>query len=485
MSIITIDLGTTNTKVSCFDRNLRVTKKISRQVPYIKDDDFVEIDPIGYIQDIKEMISSCATDNLTSHIDQISITGQAESLVILDKSGDPLLPIISWLDKRSADECHILEESFGKECYSITGQPAFIPTWPISKILWLRRNKQNIFNQAHKYLLLKDYVIYCLTGEYLTDFTIAGFSCYFNITTKYWWTDILDFVGIHPNQLPDIVPPNTIISKIRSALTTIPGIDKNTSINSGLLDHFAGMIGTGNIRRGIISESAGTVLSLATFVDKPISELRLPTYCGPFPDTYVILPVCESGGICLEWYKNEFLADNNFHMIDETILTEKKKKVPIFLPYIAGTNAPYFNEWEKGVFFGFTAITSKFDFALSIMQGVACLLQMNIEYLESCGIEVDKLISTGGGAKSRLWTQIKSDITGREILVPKNEEAPSLGAALLSSIHCGYFESLETALPNTISVSKVYTPSNIKDSQQIYKNFRNVYSSLIEAFKEF
>jgi sugar (pentulose or hexulose) kinase len=245
------------------------------------------------------------------------------------------------------------------------------------------------------------------------------------------------------------------------------------------------MIGTGNIRRGIISESAGTVLSLATFVDKPISELRLPTYCGPFPDTYVILPVCESGGICLEWYKNEFLADNNFHMIDETILTEKKKKVPIFLPYIAGTNAPYFNEWEKGVFFGFTAITSKFDFALSIMQGVACLLQMNIEYLESCGIEVDKLISTGGGAKSRLWTQIKSDITGREILVPKNEEAPSLGAALLSSIHCGYFESLETALPNTISVSKVYTPSNIKDSQQIYKNFRNVYSSLIEAFKEF
>lgn len=483
MSIITIDLGTTNTKVTEYNRQLETVAIFSRQIKYFKDDSFVEFDPEVYLNDIKEMIEECTHANPSEHIDQIIITGQAETLVVLDSEDKPLLPIISWLDKRSVEECDELNNVFHDKVYQITGQPEFIPTWPVSKILWIKKHRPEVFNKINKYLLLQDFVVFFLTGKYTTEYTIAGFSCYFDIINKNWWKEILDYVGIRQNQLPQILPPNTIVAVIKQNLFfNNKCITKDTFINSGLLDHFAGMIGTGNIKKGIVSESAGTVLSLATFVDKPIPNSGIPTYCGPFPSSYVLLPVCESGGICLEWFRNEFMKDMNFSEIDEKVSNCCSESIPIFLPYVAGTNAPYFNKDAKGVFFGFTTKNSSSDFALAIMRGVACMLRENIAFLEEKGIKIDYLLSTGGGAKSQVWSQIKSDFSSKIVKVPSNKEGTSLGAAILAAVQCHYFSSLESAIEKVVSIKKTYTPTCTKQSMDFFKRYQVLYATLKPLF---
>ena len=99
-------------------------------------------------------------------IQGLGLTGQAETLVILDKEDRPLMNAISWMDERSKDECRELEKRFADGVYKkVTGQQAVLPTWPATKILWLRKNRPEIYGQAACYMLLKDYVCFRLTGS--------------------------------------------------------------------------------------------------------------------------------------------------------------------------------------------------------------------------------------------------------------------------------------------------------------------------------
>lgn len=484
MNIISIDLGTTNIKVSIYSSRLSPITTLSKTVHYFRDGDNVEFDPEEYFASIYDLVKKAAAagkEHNNNDVIQIVLTGQAESLVLLDTAGKPLRPAISWLDMRSRKECEELAQAFNSDvCYQITGQPEIIPTWPLTKMLWLRKNEPSVFNQVDKYLLLKDYIIYKLSGKMYGDYTIYSFSHYFDIINKCYWQAPLNFCGVKLEQLPQLLPPCSVAGNILPELICdASGLNEQTKINVGTLDHFAGMIGTGNITEGIISESAGTVLSIATLLNKPLfSNARIPIYCGPFPDTYVLLPVCESGGFSMEWFKNNFLIDDSYSTINEKIKAKQNRMPPIFLPYLTGVNAPDFNENASGVFYGIKAHHDKYDFALAIMEGVACLLKKNIDYMIHSGIKVDKIISTGGGAKSPLWTQIKSNITNQIIDIPEIEEAPCIGAALISAVCEGYFSSYEEAIQNCVSIKDSYQPTNNENANRTYQIFDQLYQCL-------
>ena len=117
------------------------------------------------------------------------------------------------------------------------------------------------------------------------------------------------------------------------------------------------------------------------------------------------------------------------------------------------------------------------------MEGVACLLKKNLDYMIRSGIPVSKIISTGGGAKSPLWTQIKSDITGQVIEVPENEEAPCLGAAIIGAVSEGFFPSYEDAVKECVSIKKRYEPSSHEKYEKTYEVFENVYDALAGAYR--
>ena len=271
-----IDLGSTNIKIAIYDENFNLIDRQSRSVKYIRENGFVEFNAKSYCHAMLELIGIMAGQHNFRSIRQIAFTGQAESLVVLDADGEPLMNAISWMDERSTEECRILAQQFSHEvCEAVTGQMAVLPTWPATKILWLKRNRPEIYEAAASYMLLKDYVVYYLTGEKKCDMSIATFSFYFDIYKKCYWQEMLDAIGVKESQLPALVEPCSVAGTMKPEICASLRLEPGTTVNVGTLDHFAGMIGTGNITRGGVTLSTGTVMAMAVMADEPVY-----LYCG-------------------------------------------------------------------------------------------------------------------------------------------------------------------------------------------------------------
>ncbi len=485
--ILTIDLGTTNIKVCLFDANLHDVAVSSLDVGYSTENGFVEFDPERYWELCKKGVADAIkkSDVNKKDIVSISLTGQAESLVVLDKNLRPLRNGISWMDTRSHKECETLKRNFDiSKGYTITGQPDIISTWPITKILWLRNNEPALFKTAQKYLLLKDYIALRLTGKLCGDCTIYNFSYYFDINKKDYWEEILGFAEVSREQLPDLIEPGETAGVLSRSAADELGLSASVTVNIGALDHFAGMIGTGNIREGLLSETTGTVLAIATMVDRPvINEYGIPCHYGAIKDTYVLLPVCESGGICLDWFMKAFLPGKDFEFLNAEIeKTLDRGNEVIFLPYITGTNSPEFDPRARGVFYGITAHDTPIEFGRAVMEGVTYLLQKNIECLEKMNIKTGEIISLGGGSKSAVWNRMKADITGKNMVLPGCEEATSLGAAILAGVAQGWYDSIGQAVENAVTIKKTYTPIMKPYYHDGYKKFLLLYEQLVPVF---
>ncbi len=491
MGIIALDLGTTNIKVAAYSRDLKRIALESKAVSYIQENGFVEFDSEKYFAEIVGLVQSCVQKSLSSgnwHPEQLVITGQAESLVVTDARGTPLRNGISWLDMRSRDECDELSALFDKDtCYRVTGQPEIIPTWPLTKILWLKHNEPECFGKVEKFLLLKDYIIFRLTGQFVGEYSIYSFSHYFDIAKKDYWAAPLEYCGVDGSKLPKLIEPCSVVGEIVPEIREVMGLPFSCLVNVGALDHFAAMIGTGNITQGVISESAGTVSSIAAITGSPFeATTRVPVYCGPFKDSYVYLPVCESGGISLEWFRNTFLPDTTYADLNVRCGLKAADPRLTFLPYLTGVNPPEFDPNATGVFFGATLGHDAYDFALAIMFGVACLLRKNIENLKSSGIVFDRVISTGGGAKSALWSQIKANICRLPVAVPAEEEAPSLGAAMIGAVSCGYFSTYREADERCVEMKMIYYPDLENPQFELqYRLFCELYDALKPVFSKF
>lgn len=476
---IGIDLGSTNIKAALYDSNLTLVDRKSRAVEYIRENGFVEFGATEYCENLLSLLKEIISANGVKTVKQLSFTGQAESLIVADSNAEPLMNAISWMDERSAAECEALSQSFTlEECEAVTGQLAILPTWPATKILWLKNNRPEIYNNAAYYFLLKDYVVYWLTGVMKADMSIATFSFYFDIHNKCYWEKMLRFIGVKPEQLPPLAEPCTVAGKLLDTLSAELELENCPDVNIGTLDHFAGMIGTGNISEGKVTLSTGTVMAMAAFSKEPAPKNSgIAMHYGFLPDTHIMLPVAESGGVCLEWFKTACLKDASFKEIDET-LEKRGRNSLIFLPYIVGTSAPEFDSNACGLFYGLRAEHDAFDMAYAVMEGVAFVLKKNCEAIKEKGTALSAIIATGGGAKSDIWCQLQADITGLPILIPAEKEAACLGAAIIGAVSDGAFNGFAEAV-NGVEIIKRFEPQGDNTLEEKFRKFNALYKAMI------
>ena len=478
---IGVDLGSTNIKAAIYDRNMQLIDRQSLPVEYIRENGFVEFDGEKYFDDLLQLLSGMLEKNRISHIEEIAFTGQAESLVVLDALGKPLTNVISWMDERSAEECEVLSRQFsGELCESVTGQMAVLPTWPATKILWLKNHRPEIFRAADCYMLLKDYIIYRLTGVKAADMSIATFSFYFDIYNKCYWQEMLKAIGIGEHQLPPLCEPCTAVGTLREEIASALGITGETRVNTGTLDHFAGMIGTGNIAPGGITLSTGTVMAMAAMSEgMKAKNSGIAMHYGFLPDTWVMLPVAESGGVSLEWFRRNCMGGTDYDTMNR-VLAEREKNDLLFLPYLVGTNAPEFDAGATGVFWGLRQEHDAIDMAGAVMEGVSFVLRKNCDHFRANGVSPTSIIATGGGAKSPIWCQLQADITGVPVYIPKEKEAACLGAAMIAAVSSGVFENYENAVKASVSFDKCYTPVPTEFLERKYHRFQALYTASLQ-----
>ena len=475
---IGVDLGSTNVKAALYDGDLNCIAQKSAPVTYIRQGEFIEFDGQGYCSLLLTLLHQLMEENPVA-VKQIAFTGQAESLVCLDEQGLPVCNVISWMDERSSEECALLETIFSQEeCHRVTGQQAILPTWPATKILWLRRNRPEIFSKVATYMLLKDYIIYRLTGIKTADMSIATFSFYFDIYRKCYWQKMLDAIGITQEQLPPLVEPCTVVGTLTEEAAAAAGLNREVRVNTGTLDHFAGMIGTGNTAPGGMTLSTGTTMVLATMGEGiPDPDCDMALHYGFVPNTYVMLPVMESGGVCLDWFRRTCLGNMDYDTLNRELLQCADSQL-LFLPYLVGTNAPEFDREATGVFFGLRQEHTATQMAKAVMEGVCFVLRKNCEDILRKGTKISSIVATGGGAKSPVWCQLQADITGLPVVVPQVTEAACLGAAIIAAGSEEGNGTLEAA--GHVNIVRSYTPRPTEVLEEKYRKFCRLYEAALE-----
>jgi len=486
MKYVGIDLGTTNIKAGLYDERLRRTALLSRPMRYRHVGTSVEFDAEYVLRCIVEMLRELG--NRAAPISHIGLTGQAESLVLASEDGRPVRPAISWMDERSTVECaEIGARVSTAELYVVTGQKAVIPTWPAAKLLRLKRTEPEALEEARWFVMLKDYIAWRLCGVLAADKSIATFTLYFDIHQGQYWDKMLDICGIEKGKLPPLTEPCQQLGPLDPKHEFALGnAYEGTHLNIGTLDHFAAMFGTGNLSVGGLSESTGTVMAMAAMARLPLAGCECAAlHYGPLKGSYVFLPVAESGGICLEWFRDRFLPGVSFTDIDATVAARGCDSAMrlLFLPDIAGVNAPEFDSNACGVFFGLRVETDGYDMARAVMEGVALLLWRNMSEIENTGIKVHRIISSGGGAKSDLWLQIKADICGLEVCVTKDTEAACLGAAMSAAVGAGLFASFQDAANACVVMEKSFKPSFAPSITAYYEAKKRGFHALYTAMR--
>jgi len=478
---IGVDLGSTNVKAAIYDYDFHLIDRQDRPVEYVRENGFVEFDATKYLNDLVDLLKDMLMQHNITKVQQIAFTGQAESLVVLDKQGRPLMNAISWMDERSTEECKTLAEKFSPElCEVVTGQMAVLPTWPATKILWLKHNRPEIYDNAATYILLKDYIVYALTGKMLADMSIATFSFYFDIYNKVYWQDMLESIGISENQLPALCEPCTVVGPLTDAMQKIWNLSEPANVNIGTLDHFAGMIGTGNTQPGGITLSTGTVMALTVMADgEKAKSGGIAMHYGFLPDTHIMLPVAESGGVSLEWFRRTCMGETGYDVMNAELAKRKPNEL-LFLPYLVGTNAPEFDAEATGAFWGLRQEHDAIDMAGAVMEGVSFVLRKNCDKITANGVNLQKIIATGGGAKSAYWCQLHADITGIPVVIPAEKEAACLGAAMIAAVGAGRFADFNKAADYCVRMSGSFVPATNEHLERKYRRFCALYDAALQ-----
>lgn len=481
--ILGIDLGSTNIKAALYDEQLRPLGQLSRPVEYIRTQGQIEFDAEAYCAQLLALIAALTAQMPGAQVTQIGLTGQAESLVCVDADGRACMNAISWMDERSQAQCTQLSAQFSPAlCARVTGQQAVLPTWPATKILWLKQNRPDVFEKTAKFMLLKDYIVYRMTGRMMADASIATFTFYFDIYNKRYWPEMLAAIGISEDRLPPLVEPCTVAGKLTPQAARQTGLSEQTVVNIGTLDHFAGMIGTGNTAPGGVTLSTGTVMALSIMAEEPAAPCGIAMHYGFLPDTHVMLPVAESGGVSLEWFRRTCMEGVGYDELNR-VLAERmtQESSLLFLPYLVGTNAPEFDTDATGVFWGLRQGHDKFDMARAVMEGVSFMLRKNCDAIRAAGTTPTRIIATGGGAKSAVWCQMQADITGLPVTVPAQTEAACLGAAMAAAVAAGRFADHAQAAACCVSVRETYLPHPSAALDHAYRRFTQLYTAALQV----
>ena len=500
--ILAFDLGTTALKCALHDLRGNVVSKASVEYELITPNaDSVEMEVETYWQAFKSALATVLKNSVAdpSGIRALGVSAQGETLILVDKDGKPLRRAIVWLDNRAQQEAGDLGSKFGnRHAYEITGQVKLVPTWPASKILWIKRHEPAVFERTAKFLLIEDYFLHRLTGKYACEGSLVTSTCYWNFRTREWWPEMLDQLGITSTQLPPYCESGEVVGTIRPEVSRELGLSPETEVCTGALDQACGAIGVGNIQPGVFSENTGAALAICASIEQATLDPanQMPCHYHGIPGLYM-LHTFTSGGIVLRWFRDEFaqleLAQGRDSGIDAyDLLGQEAVKISagceglVMLPHLQGAMAPEANPDARGVFYGFTLRHGRSHFIRAIMESVCFIVRRNIDVIEGMGVPVKEIRALGGGARSRVWKQIEADVTGRPVLTTVNEEAATLGAAILAGKAVGIYSSVAEAVGQMVQIRERFEPAS--DNAAVYdSNFRtyvDLYNALCPLFSK-
>ncbi|MBE6050305.1 MAG: xylulokinase [Clostridium sp.] len=497
--LLGLDIGTSGTKTALFDEfgNTIKTKTFEYKL-YQPKSGWAEQDPEDWWEACVKGIKGVIEDSKVqaSDIKGIGLSGQMHGLVLLDEDNKVIRKSIIWCDQRTEKECEYITETIGKEkLIEITGNPA-LTGFTLSKLLWVRNNEVENYKKIKKVLLPKDYIRFKLTGVFATEVSDASGMQMLDINTRNWSEELLSALEIDKSILADVYESVVVSGKVTKEAANLTKLAVDTPVVGGAGDQAAGAIGNGIVKEGVISTVIGTSGVVFASTDTPKFDKygRVHTLCHAVPNKWHVMGVTQGAGLSLNWFKRTFCEKE----IEESeslgrnvydILTEKAAKSKpgsngvVYLPYLMGERTPHLDPNVKGAFLGVSLINNHDDFIRAILEGVSFSLKNCLDIIEDMNVKIEDIRISGGGAESKIWSQILADIFNYSLTTIKASEGPALGVAILAAVGAGIYKSVEEACEKIMKGgSKVQPNEELKEE---YKKVYELYNSSYKRIKDF
>jgi len=484
---IGIDLGTSGVKIILVTNTGEVIKTVSRSYELlIPKPSWSEQDPNAWytqtISGLKELVVGYEND-----IKGISFSGQMHGLVILDEQDKVLRNALLWNDQRTTNEVEYLNETVGiKTLLEYTGNIA-LTGLTAPKILWVKNNEPEIFEQISKVMLPKDYLLFKLSGSFASDVSDLSGTLYFDPKTRTYSKEMLDILGINETMLPSINESYDVVGTLTDDILEELNITQEVKIIAGGGDQAVGAVGVGIVGDGECSISLGT--SGVIFVSSKEFAVDYKSYLQSYAHAngkYHIMAVMLNAAGAIKWWNESVFDSTDYDKYYERVSKANINENLFFLPYLTGERAPINDPYAKGVIYGLGIHHKKEDLDLAIVEGVTFALRDSFELIKNLGVDISRVRITGGGAKSNVWAQLISDILDVEVVKIEAQEGPALGAAILAMVGCGEFKSVESACEQIVTLSDLFKPNEEKATyyNKKYQLFTRIYPKLKGLHKD-
>lgn len=486
--IIGMDIGTTASKGALYQENGKKIAESTIPYPLIQEKvDQAEEDPQVIFDAVQKIIFDLSK-KASGKVKAISWSSQMHSLIGLGKNNQLLTNSITWADNRSREVVTAAKKSgLANSIYQRTGMPPH-PMAPVYKLLWIKEKKPELFAQMQKWIGIKEYIIWRLTGKMMTDTTMAAGTGLLNLNNLSWDEDLLSQITLEKEKLPILDKPETVVGGIIPNYIQKLGLNDQTQIILGASDGYLSTIGVGVLNDKSFALNVGTSGAVRVIAPKAIVDSENRFFCYPVDKKHYLLggPV-NNGGIVFEWARKTIFGPDqtaeDFINVAESVPAGSNGV--IFHPYLGGERAPIWNAQARGSFIGLTRNHTKPQMARSVLEGIVFNLLGAARGLREKIGEPEALRVTGGFVKSDFVRQLIADIFNLPVIIIKNDQSGTLAAMFLAQVGMKREANLEK-IAKKIDESKVYfpNPKNVAVYQDIIPIYREVEHDLDQSYEK-
>jgi sugar (pentulose or hexulose) kinase len=495
--VIGIDVSTTACKAIAWDRDGRTLAEGRASYPLLQPEpNWYEQDAEQWWLGTRAAIGQVLDQVSRDSVDALCITHQRESFVPVDGLGKPIRNGILWLDERCHAQVAALGQTVGAESFhQTTGKP--LTTNPsLPKILWLKQHEPQIVAQTDKFLDAHAFLIHRLTGAFRTSLACADPMGLIDMQAHVWAADLIAELGLRLEQLPDLVPPGTVIGHVSDVAASATGLPAGLPVVAGAGDGQCAGLGA-NATGGRASLNLGTAVVSGVISQDYMTDRAFRTLYAPIAGTYFLEAVIQSGGFTVSWLVNQFAGDlrtegatsSRVGPSPEEVLETAAAQIPpgflglVLVPYWNHAMTPYWDPAATGITIGWTGAHGRAHFYRAILEGVAFEQRLVGDgMMTAVGRPFKEYVTLGGGSRSGLWCQILADVTGIPIVRSTTTEATCLGAGILAATAAGWYPDVTSAAAGMTGTAERVEPD--REAQALYERlYRDVYQPLFPALQ--
>lgn len=492
--LIGIDLGTQGTKTCLYTPDgLLVSSAFEASNLIIPRAGRVEQDPEelygSVLRTINEVMQKSGVR--PEEVAAVGMDGQMAGIMGIDQQFQAVTPYDSWLDTQCEGEIARMKAQAGDQITRITGGPVTYAHGP--KILWWKNQRPEVYQKIRKFVLPSTYICgrMCALSadEAYIDHSCLHFSGFADIQSLKWSGELLNEFDVCPDKLPEIVSPWKIIGHLSQSASAQCGLKAGTPVCAGAGDQAATSLGAGIVRPGLAFDVAGTasVFSCCTQEYAPDIQHSTLLYARSIlPELWIPLAYINGGGLCVRWIR-DILAGKDPGVSYDTLAQEAEALPPgseslLFIPHFGGRVCP--NDPDvRGSFLGLTMRHGRAHLYRAVLESIGYeYLQYYRILAQNTALRLNEVYCIGGGARSRLYTQIKADILNLRYTTLDTSDTGSWGAAIVAGHGVGLFPSMVQTAEHALVKQETLIPD--PERHRRYGHCADLYPKAIPALHE-